>query len=270
MKPIIIKVGGSLITDRESETPLAKPEIMREVAHEIYPLFERGHSLVLIHGAGSYGHPIVHKHDLHKGLNREDQKIILGEVQLLQYELNVLFTRILMERGFPCFSIQASSSAILKNRELQSMDFQVVQALVEKGIIPVLYGVPAYDSAQGVSILSGDTLVPYLALQLKASLVIHLTEAGGVFDEDPKEAEKKGKKAHREGQIIEKNWEEVKKCLGISSNKDVTGGMMGKVLESYRLSLKGIPVLITGPGKLQESLEGEEGTWIGQKKIAIP
>ncbi len=60
-----------------------------------------------------------------------------------------------------------------------------LEKLVEIGMVPVLYGVPAYDEKQKCSILSGDEIAPYLAVKLNAERIIHAGNVDGVFTSDP-------------------------------------------------------------------------------------
>ena len=65
-------------------------------------------------------------------------------------------TKQLIEDGLPAFPFQASSLAVMNAGRLVRMDTETIKGLVESNMVPVLYGVPAYDKAQKCSILSGD------------------------------------------------------------------------------------------------------------------
>ena len=63
-RPIILKIGGSAITDKTGELA-AKTEIINRLAEEI----KRADldNLIVVHGGGSFGHPNALKYGLKEG-----------------------------------------------------------------------------------------------------------------------------------------------------------------------------------------------------------
>jgi len=258
MKPLIIlKIGGSVITDRQSETPKVNSENLCRVAKEIAEGYNpEKMRLILIHGAGSYGHQIVKRTGIDKGISTERQLVDFAETQRLQNELNCIVTEALIKSGLPAIPCQASASAVMDGRKLAAMDTKAIKGFLEIGLIPVLYGVPAYDKQQKCSILSGDEIAPYLAKELKADKIIHGTDVDGIFTADPK----KDRNAKLIPTVTKKNFEEVKKSLSGSSVVDVTGGMMKKVSELMAIAEAGIESQIVNAltgGNVKRVLCGE-------------
>ena len=143
------------------------------------------------------------------------------------------------------------------------MEFKTIKGMVKLGMIPVCYGVPAYDEAQGSSILSGDQIAPYLALKLKAKKIIEAGDVEGIFTGDPK----KNKKAELIKEINKKNFNEIEKHLSGSQTTDVTGGMKQKYLELAGTAKKGIPAQIVHFRDLEKVLSGKKvGTTINLNK----
>ncbi len=236
---IILKIGGSVITDKHSETPKVNEKELERIASEIAEGYNRHKmELILIHGAGSYGHQIVKKTGIHKGIETYDQVIAFAETQRLQNELNSIVTKALISKGIPAIPIQASAHAVMKKGRIEKMDLETVKGMIEEGLVPVLYGVPAYDLEQKCSILSGDQIAPYLGENLGADKIIHGTNVDGIFTANPKE----NPDAKLIEEINENNFEEIKKVLGESNAVDVTGGMFGKVNEIMELNKKGIKI----------------------------
>ncbi len=253
----VLKVGGSVITKKDSQEPEVDWSNLRRIASEIAEWYFPEKRLVLVHGAGSYGHGIVKKTGIHKGIKTEEQKNAFAETQRLQNELNAIVCKELIKKGVPAFPVQASASAVMNTGKLEKMNHEVVEGLVNAGIVPVLYGVPAYDKKQICSILSGDVIAPYLAEKLGAKLMIHGTNVNGVYSSDPR----KNPNSEQIPEISPENWEEILNKLGGSSDTDVTGGMRGKVSEAYSLARKGIKSVITDvtvPGNLLRALNGED------------
>lgn len=238
MNPLIIlKIGGSVITDRQSEDPKMNYENLDRIAKEIAEGYKpEKMQLILVHGAGSYGHQIVKKTGIDKGISTSQQLIDFAETQRLQNELNHNFTGAMIKNNLPAIPCQASASAIMEGKKLVGMDIEAIKGFLEIGMIPVLYGVPAYDKKQKCSILSGDEIAPYLARELKAKKIIHGTDVDGIFTADPK----KDRNAKLIPLVTKDNFEEVKKFISGSTVVDVTGGMMKKVLELMAIAEAGI------------------------------
>lgn len=250
----IIKVGGSVITDKNSQSPKARLEVIGRISKELYEFYKKGKSpMVLIHGAGSYGHAIVKRTGIDKGIKNETQKLDFAETQKLVTELNCIVTESLIIAGVPAFPCQASSTAIMKGGKLVSMDLTSIIGMVGEGIVPVLYGVPAYDSVQKCSILSGDAIMPYMASKMGAEKILSATNVDGVFTADPK----KNSNAKLIPEISRTNIDSIRKCLSGSASTDVTGGMLGKVTELLDMGIESQIVNAETPGNILRALSGE-------------
>jgi len=256
----VVKLGGSLVTDKASDDLRVDVDLVRRLADEILAARER--PKVLIHGAGSYGHRIVQRTGIHRGLTDEASLLAMGETQRLQLELNSHLAYLLLEAGLPVMPVQASSSAVMEAGSLYKMDLQAVDLMLAQGLIPLMYGVPAVDAAQGCSILSGDLIAPYVARRLGLARVVHVTDVDGVYDGDPAA----NPDATRIDRVDRDNHADVQARLGGSSNVDVTGGMAGKVAALIGLARRGpVSRIVSGriPGRLTQALDGEDvGTLI--------
>ena len=251
----VLKVGGSVITEKDKDEPSANLEEMSRIAQEIRSGLGND-NLILIHGAGSYGHPIVKRTGINKGLETDEDKINFAETQRLQNELNSIFTQKLIEEDLPAFPVQASASAVMDGG-LEDMNVEVVRKLVQIGVIPVLYGVPAYDENDGCSILSGDEIMPYLADRLGVDTVLHGTNVDGIYTSDPREND--------DAKLIRKieSWEQCEEYLGGSKDTDVTGGMLNKVKSIVDMGVRGRIFNVIEGGNLEKVLQGEDiGTLI--------
>lgn len=231
---IILKIGGSVITYKNKAKPEVNFKNLKKIIDQLVGLSQ---DFILIHGAGSFGHRIVKRTGIDKGIRKKRDLISFAQTQRLQNELNLIVTKSLIAKGFPAFPFQASASAIMKNGRMMKMDLEVIKGLLKLKMVPVLYGVPAFDEAKGCSILSGDQIAPFLAKKLKADKIIEATDVDGIFTADPK----KEKKARPIKVINRKNFKEIKKILAGSRFVDVTGGMLGKVLELIKVAKMGVP-----------------------------
>ncbi|RME81971.1 MAG: hypothetical protein D6785_08415, partial [Planctomycetota bacterium] len=181
-----------------------------------------------------------------------------GQIQAQLYQLTRFLTEGLGAFGLPIFPIQTSSIVTLLKGRIHNCNLSTIHHYLDLGLIPLLSGVPCFDLDLGASILSGDQLGAYLALEMKSPQLVHFTEVGAVYKGDPK----KDPHAIIIPRITEENWPEVSQSLSGSSHVDVTGGMLGKIQEAFDLAQKGIPVLISPLGKLKEVLSGKRGTRI--------
>ena len=255
MNLIILKLGGSVITDKLSETPKVNFSNLNRLASEIAAVKPK--QLILMHGAGSYGHVIVKRSGIGQGIKNAEQVLAFAETQRLQNELDSIVCKALIERGVPAIPCQASASAVMEKGRLVSMDTKAIKGMLETGLVPVLYGVPAYDKEQKCSILSADQIAPYLALKLGAKKIIHGTNVDGVFTGDPN----KNPDARLIPEITTKNFDQVKQWLTGSSATDVTGGMFGKVSECMDVAKSGVESLLINalkPDNIKKALNGEK------------
>lgn len=262
---IVLKIGGSVFACKDSAVPKVDRKALERICKEIGNAFSKikdSTSLIIVHGAGSYGHIIVKRTGIDKGIKSEKDALAFAETQQLQNELNLIVTKELLKNGIPAFPFQSSDHAIMSAGSLKSMSVDAAKGLLKSGLVPVAYGIPAYDEKQGCSILSGDQIAPYLAQHLAAKKIIHATDVDGVYTGDPK----KDNVATLIKEITSKSFSKIKSGLSGSMNVDVTGGMLKKVSELIALAEKGIPSQLvngTKPGLIEKALLGGEfGTMV--------
>lgn len=255
MNIIILKIGGSVITEKGSISRARDAEIDR-ISNEIATFRKDSDSrLILVHGAGSFGHPQAMKYRINEGFDAQGVYLTHASVKLL----NSKVVGSLNNAGVHALPVHPLSSCVLENGKL--IDFQLgqIKVMLEKGIVPVLHGDVVMDRTRGASVLSGDRIIPYLALSLKASNIGAGSDVDGVLDE--KEA------------VIRKitpfSFFDLKKNIKGSGSTDVTGGMLGKVSELLELAGKGIDSRIfnaSRKGMVSRFLYGEDvGTLISDK-----
>ncbi|MHA2068304.1 MAG: amino acid kinase family protein, partial [Candidatus Thorarchaeota archaeon] len=106
----ILKLGGSLLTDKTTPFTI-REDVLRSAAQEIKECLDGGliQSLVLIHGVGSYGHPLVLKHQLHKGFQSPEQILPLTKTQEKVNELRHIIVKQFHELDIPTVLLHPSS-----------------------------------------------------------------------------------------------------------------------------------------------------------------
>lgn len=232
MDTIILKVGGALLTDKSSEEPLLDKYSLEQVAQEIAQAFKtKKFNLMLVNGAGSYGHPFCLKTRIGEGIKtQEDVRNFAKDISLMN-ELNILFCNALIEQGMPAIAFQPVPVSIMKNKKLFEMDTSMIQRIILVGGVPVLFGTCALDTEQGCSILSGDEIISFVANKINATRVIFATDVEGIFEEDPK--------INPDAKILRMlSREELLKIhqqVGGSRGIDTTSGMYGKISEILKI-----------------------------------
>jgi isopentenyl phosphate kinase len=250
----VLKIGGSVITDKRGELA-AKTHEMDRLAEEIKNA--NIENLIIIHGGGSFGHPVAEKYRIKEGYKEELQKIGFSETHHVMTVLNGLFMDSLVWHSVSAVSITPSSCIVTENGRIKQFEDAPVKALLKMGFIPVLYGDAVFDTRLGFTILSGDQLVSALALKFNAANIVIGIDEDGVFDADPK----LDKTAKMFEHLTLGELKKLQGKLGKATACDVTGGMLGKMTELMPAIEQKIPVTIinaTQPRYVCRALRGEK------------
>jgi isopentenyl phosphate kinase len=218
---ILLKIGGSVLTDKARPNTVRK-DIVRMVAQQIADT--KAGDLVLVHGAGSFGHPQAATY-LYKGRSVSD----VWKTHRAVSSLNTLFINELHSQSVPALPIHPLDSITLNAGRIAYFDMTVLHLMLQNGTIPVLHGDIVIDSADGFNILSGDQIITYLAQRMQPEKIGIGTDVDGIMY--------KGEKiAHLNASEFENYREDI---VG-SSVVDVTGGMLRKVSELVEIAKAGI------------------------------
>lgn len=260
MSITLVKLGGSLITDKNVESSY-RADVMQRIASEIAEVLSLRPELQLIigHGSGSFGHFAAKRYGTIEGVQTPEQWRGFAEVATVAAELNYLAARTLHQTGIPIWRVQPSASALCEHGVIVHMALEPLQTAVQYGVIPLIYGDVAFDKQRGGTIISTETIFTYLVQHLPVSEVLLLGEVPGVLDPS--------------GQVIAEitpaNFETMRGFIGGSAGTDVTGGMLTKVSDMLALAeqFPGLHIrIINGnePGILKQSLlhENAFGTLI--------
>jgi len=241
----ILKLGGSVITDKRAENGVVKVNEIQRIAKEISGFKGK---LIIVHGAGSFGHPQAKKYALNEGFNVSGSIVTHLSVK----ELCRKVVDILNENGTCAVGVHPMCCMLADNGRIKTMFLDHIYCMLERGIVPVLHGDVVMDSSLGTSVVSGDQIVPYIAKQMKATILGIGSATEGVLDD----------KSMTIPIISSKNFENVKMHIKGSENIDVTGGMLGKVKEMLELSNSTNTtshIFDAGkPGNVERFLKGEK------------
>jgi isopentenyl phosphate kinase len=237
VKPIILKLGGSVITHKGRPSTANRKAIDR-LAHEISQANIL--PLVIVHGGGSFGHPIAKEYKINEGYKNSSEIIGFSKTHQAMTKLNNIVIEALINHNIPAVEVVPSSFIITKSGRIKIMNNNVVEKLLETGFVPVLYGDAVLDSDKGFAILSGDQLISSLATHLSAERIIVGVDVDGLYTSDPK----KDKTAKFIQHATLQELMGLRLGIGEAIVTDVTGGMFGKISELISAIKAGISVLI--------------------------
>jgi isopentenyl phosphate kinase len=205
-KTILIKVGGSSVTDKSTRETL-NFEAIRWFADAMHDAIAAGNaSYILVHGAGSFGHHSAKEYGL-QGQTKAppllsssrndclDHRNLMEGVAKTRFsvqKLNQAIISAFLEHGVPavgispCFSVPGMQAHGGDNTAKNSL-VEVVRKTVQAGLIPILHGDACLYGENGAGILSGDTVMEILGSEADyVSSAVFLTDVDGVYTADPK------------------------------------------------------------------------------------
>jgi isopentenyl phosphate kinase len=239
----VLKLGGSVITHKE-QPETADDDAIETAVDTIASTMSSEDRLVVVHGAGSFGHHYAAKHGVSNTEGTYDASAVT-EIHRSMCALSEYIVDALHGHEIQALPIRPLSVASRADNDLQFPSRQIATMLAE-GFVPVTHGDPTIHDSGGVRILSGDEIVVSLAAQLNADRVGVCSTVPGVLDED--------------GDVIGTidSYDEVAEALGESEATDVTGGMAGKVTQLLDLD---VPASVFDLDALDTFLsEGTAGT----------
>ncbi|MEE8167913.1 MAG: isopentenyl phosphate kinase [Candidatus Hydrothermarchaeales archaeon] len=250
---IILKLGGSLITDKKRRFSV-RGEVLKRVAAEIREAGVTAEGgLIIIHGGGSFGHPLAKEYKLQKGSKVEEQIQGVALTRKAMGELNNCVVSALVEQDIPAVVIQSSAVVVCRDGRIHEFNLEALKGFLTLGLVPVLYGDVVLDEEQGFCILSGDQIVSYLSRIFKPDKIVLATDVDGVFDKDPK----KSKNAKLLKELANRDLH----AIDFGLEEDATGGIRGKLLELLELAEEGFQSHIINALKedrMKKALLGKE------------
>jgi isopentenyl phosphate kinase len=225
---ILIKLGGSIITNKEK--PLsARRKTIERLAKSLKKIDE---PIIIVHGGGSYGHYWSVKYDMHtKGKKYDLRGVAIVKNSMI--ELNKIILDSFLKNKLSPYCLPPTDF-MTGNKPIQKKIKEITK-IAKSGLVPVTYGDALWFGQKKTYILSGDKIMTHLAKTLKPRLVIFALNEDGLY------SDLKSKKL-----IYELKGEQP----SISENKmDVTGGMARKVEEATKISKMGMNVFFVNGNK---------------------
>jgi isopentenyl phosphate kinase len=225
---ILIKLGGSVITDKNMEFTAREANILRFAKEIKSALRESGAKIIIGHGAGSFAHTPASVYKTKEGLIAKNSLFGMSVVEEAARWLNGIVIKKFVSQRLPVFPFSPASFLISDAKVYSKSYIEPIKKALQIKIIPVVYGDVILDKAIGCTIFSTEKIFSILARELVKEYkirIIYCTDTDGVYDSKGKIIEK----------ITSENFSEVKKAILGASTTDVTGGMLHKVEESVKL-----------------------------------
>ena len=244
---VLVKLGGAAVTNK-SELETLDEDTLSSVIRQIAAV-HRSRRLVVVHGAGSFGHFQAKEFGVQGG-SLEDPRVVRGfaETRASVTKLNTKIVDALVREKVNAVGL--SPCAFWDSRGCSAASVEIIRGLVGRGFVPVLHG-DAIACGDRSVILSGDKIVADLAEVLRPKVVLFLSNVNGIYNKPPS---CEGAilipriEVFRNGwSCVAPNWDPI----GIefeSAAHDTTGGMRGKVEEAHAIALGGVDVVVARAG----------------------
>ena len=255
---VVVKWGGSVIT-RKHDVEKPRPKILARLAREVAA--SAAVRVVLLHGAGSFGHPGARRFGLAEAPNEahpvteraRGAAIVATEVR----RLHLLVLKELVAAGASPASVPMATHAQNREGRVDGTDVRPIAEALQRGQLPVSFGDVVPDRAWGTSILSADTIAVELARQLPVARVVFVSDVPGIWQGPP---------TGRRRVVAEVTEAEVARLAPPSGAPDVTGGIRAKAAAMRAIAeAHADAVLISGlkDGELSRAIRGESvyGSW---------
>lgn len=232
-KVILIKLGGSVITDKKIPYT-ARLDILKRLVKQLSKA--RSHQIILGHGVGSFAHTSAAKYGGKKGYK---SKWGVAKVARDAMEINRIVMDSLIEQGLPAVSLRPMSMIMSEKGELKEHLFKVIDEVIRQGLMPVVYGDVIWDKEWKSAIYSGERTLNEIGFYLIQSgfnidKIIQVGQTNGVYDSKRKTIPT----------ISRKNWQNIKQYIFKNKEKDVTGSMEHKIESALEMADKGIKTFL--------------------------
>jgi len=259
----LVKLGGSVITNKKEARAdsRAPPRFLAGAARRLLrEIRDSGEKVILVTGAGSFGHVKAKKHGLAGGFRQDSQWDGFVEVSRDIRRLNLMVLDAGLGLGMRLVSVPPSVSALLTDGRIHYLDEGVFRRYLSAGITPVTFGDVALDTSRKFSICGGDLLMQRLAEAFSAERALFVSDIDGI------RVGGDGNVAH---EFAPGDLARITPARG-PRGQDVTGGIVEKARLALAMGAAGTEVaVINGKkgGRLLDALRGgePEGTWFRRR-----
>lgn len=259
----VVKLGGSVITNKRAAGSRrgGKARFLAGAARRLLKeIRSSGQEVILVTGAGSFGHVLADRHHLKEGYREDGQWDAYCQVSRDVRRLNVLVLDEALRLGMRPVSIPPSVSVLQAEGKIHYLDEGVFRRYLAQGLMPVTFGDVALDmGARRFSICGGDGLALHLAQLFRAERAVFVSDIDGI---------KVGERGALAREFTAADLGRITPPRGARGKPvaDVTGGIAAKARLALELSASGTETVVLNgrkAGRLLSALKGGEpvGTW---------
>ncbi|KAH7618266.1 hypothetical protein Ndes2526B_g07192 [Nannochloris sp. 'desiccata'] len=185
----IIKIGGAAITKKDQFETL-NGAVLENVANQVRQMYADGIRLIIVHGAGSFGHFQAAEHGICSGgfPTASHSATLKGfaKTRLSVTKLNHLVVSVLVKYGIPAVGVSPLGSWTTENKKIVTDGCSHIAALLSHGYVPVIHGDAVIDTALKCTILGGDPIVTRLCQYFRPRIgAVFMTNVLGIYDKPP-------------------------------------------------------------------------------------
>ena len=255
---VIVKLGGSLITDKRRASTV-RPQILSRLCAEIAAVRESlPEALLVAHGSGSFGHVAAQAHGFSTAGNQPVSNEGISQTQAQAHRLHSYVFEALGSAGVASFSFSPASAMVMSDTGDAELYEEPVVLALDLGLVPVTFGDVVLDRSRRASVCSTEAVLSALADRLpreryRVRRVLWMGRTDGVL----------GASGDTIPIIDEHNVDAVLDLVQGAAETDVTGGMKLRVETAWRMARSGITSQILNgleTGVLRRALRGGESS----------
>ena len=260
---VLVKLGGSLVTDKKREGTARAP-LIRRLAAEIAESLDgtKRPRLIIGHGSGSFGHAAAARARVGNGRSLRGHTDAIARIQRRAADLNRLIVSALEDAGARPFALAPSSFVTAEGGRVAEIFADPLFRALDLGMLPVVYGDVVMDGKRGAAILSTEALFVAIAEEaarrkLRVARAVWLGETDGLRDA----------RGRTVALLSARGAARAARLASGASGTDVTGGIALRLATVARLARSGIGShLVDGrpKGAAAAAIAGHSahGTWI--------
>jgi glutamate 5-kinase len=256
IKRLVVKLGSSLLTRKGGHLDAGR---MARFVAELAALRKSGVDVLLVSsGAIAAGTGELRWSHKPHAMGQKQAAAAVGQPRLME-----TYRQLFRKRGVQVAQLLLTREDF-ENRSRAQNATATLAALLQAKVVPIINENDSV-AVEEIRLGDNDTLAALLAIQVKADLLVLLTDVEGLMTHHPR---------HRKGELI--SWvERISPQIEALAHSDPgsergTGGMLTKVLAAKRATAHGVDMVIASgkrPGALRDLIKGRAiGTFFARHK----
>ncbi len=249
----VVKLGGSAITNKSKDCTPNIPVIQ----HAIEQLARYKPPVILLHGGGSFAHPLVTRSKLNIGFVEETQAIAVSETELNLDQLTRIIGASLLLNKKPFVPLHPMAFVTMRDGRVNRCFLDPIRKSLKLGLTPLVHGDLAFDETRGWGVLSADKLATLFGTRLRVDRVLFGCDVDGVYSRNPKMSNE----AELMTEITSSNGSSLIRNLGREPSDDASGGMLGKATEALQIARRGKESIVFNLKRRNALSDVLDGRW---------